>query len=421
VKKVVIVAPHFPPSNLTGVHRSRFFAMHLPKFGWEPIILTTKPEYYKEKLDWDMVRLVPAALRTISTKAFKPGFIGDIGIRAFFWHWRELRRLARAKEMDFILIPIPSNYSSLLGRLIYEEFKIPYGIDYIDPWIRLTEVKLKFFSKAWGSYRLARILEPLAVARASLITGVAESYYTDVLKRHKELEHVVTAAMPYGFEKNDHLSLDGLSDIHYLFEKKGDDFNFVYAGAMLPQGYKVLEAFFQGLKMMEDKNPVLFKRIKVFFIGTGKSPDDTAGFNVKPVAEKFNLYGRTVIEYPARMPYLHVLAHLNRADAVLIVGSTEKHYTASKTFQAVFSKRPILALLHGESTAAKFLNESNAGKTVTFLTASDLQGLVPEIVAKTEEIVQGVFDETKVNYSYFDQFTAEESARKLAGAMDRVV
>ncbi len=40
IKKIIIISPHFPPSNLTAVHRARFFAQHLPSFGWEPTIVT---------------------------------------------------------------------------------------------------------------------------------------------------------------------------------------------------------------------------------------------------------------------------------------------------------------------------------------------------------------------------------------------
>jgi hypothetical protein len=47
-KKILIIAPHYPPSNLAAVHRSRLFAQHLPAFGWEPVILTVHEDYYEE-------------------------------------------------------------------------------------------------------------------------------------------------------------------------------------------------------------------------------------------------------------------------------------------------------------------------------------------------------------------------------------
>ena len=47
IKKILILYPHFPPSNLAGVHRPRLFAQHLPSFGWQPTILTVHEKYYE--------------------------------------------------------------------------------------------------------------------------------------------------------------------------------------------------------------------------------------------------------------------------------------------------------------------------------------------------------------------------------------
>ena len=54
MKKILIIYPHFPPSNLAGVHRPRLFANHLKSFGWEPVILTVHEKYYEEELDWNL-------------------------------------------------------------------------------------------------------------------------------------------------------------------------------------------------------------------------------------------------------------------------------------------------------------------------------------------------------------------------------
>src|SRR5262245_18465717 len=41
VKRVLMVAFHFPPMNVSrGIQRTLRFAEHLPEYGWEPIVLT---------------------------------------------------------------------------------------------------------------------------------------------------------------------------------------------------------------------------------------------------------------------------------------------------------------------------------------------------------------------------------------------
>ena len=115
MKKILIIYPHFPPSNLAGVHRPRLFAQHLPSFGWEPIILTVHEKYYEETLDTNLKNLLPVSLRIEKVNAFgvtKPRVIGDIGLRAFFQLYIKAKHLILAEEIDFLLIPIPSFYRS---------------------------------------------------------------------------------------------------------------------------------------------------------------------------------------------------------------------------------------------------------------------------------------------------------------------
>ncbi len=84
-----------------------------------------------------------------------------------------------------------------------------------------------------------------------------------------------------------------------------------------------------------------------------------------PQLQRFGLE-RWVDEHPNRIGYVDVLNHLIHASAILVVGSTEAHYTPSKIYQAVQAKRPIFALLHEQSTAVNVLRESRAGQAVTF-------------------------------------------------------
>ncbi|MGN6801707.1 MAG: hypothetical protein ACTHJN_07380, partial [Ginsengibacter sp.] len=138
IKKILILYPHFPPSNLAGVHRPRLFAQHLPSFGWEPIILTVDEKYYEEEPDYNLAKLLPENLRIEKVKAFnvtRPRLIGDIGLRAFFQLYKKAKQLILNENIDFLYIPVPSFYCALMGRWLNTTTGIKYGIDYIDPWV----------------------------------------------------------------------------------------------------------------------------------------------------------------------------------------------------------------------------------------------------------------------------------------------
>ena len=421
-KKILILYPHFPPSNLAGVHRPRLFAQHLPTFGWEPIILTVHEKYYEESPDWNLVKLLPASLKIEKVNAIpltKPRLVGDIGLRAFFQLYKKAKEIILKEGMDFLYIPIPSFYTALLGRWLHSSTKIKYGIDYIDPWVHEFPGSKKIFSRHWFSKKMAAILEPIAIKKAVLITGVAEGYYQAVLEKNPHLKlTAISAAMPYGGEERDHDILKQFDLKPYLF-KKSSQFQLVYAGAMLPKAYVALEAIFFSIK----NNPVLFDHVEFHFIGTGKTANDAEGFTIKALAEQYGLWQIVVFEYPKRIPYLDVLVHLEHSDAVFILGSTEPHYTPSKTYQGVLSQKPLLAVLHQNSSAVNVIRNAMAGIVLIF----DGEAGVPTIrdnfamVFKQFMAYCENFSAATVDKKIFEQFSAERITAQLAILLNKAM
>lgn len=420
-RKVIIVAPHFPPSNLAGVHRSRLFAQHLPEFGWDPIIVTVNPARYEEALDPALSELVSSQLRVEQVGALPTRpvrVVGDIGIRGFVPMLRKIMAIVDREKIDFLYIPIPSFYAALLGRIVYFMRAIPYGIDYIDPWVQPATGNEKI--KARASLALARVLEPIAVKHASLITGVAESYFAPVLQRNPALaKKIVSASMPYGGEAQDHEYVRRSNARASVFLPQDGRFRLVYAGALLPRAHAPLRRLCSAIA----SDPAIRNRVELYFIGTGKSPNDSEGYNVRPVAEEFGLWNDVIHEHPARIPYLDTLAHLEAADGILVLGSTEAHYTPSKVYQGVLARKPILAILHRESTACQVVRETHAGIVLDFAGEHDVSRIertFPDTIREFLEFA-GSFDPNLVDKEAFDRYSARSVTAILAGALDRAL
>lgn len=417
MKKLLIIYPHFPPSNLAGIHRPRLFAQHLPSFGWEPTILTVHEKYYEEALDRDLVKLLPEGLRIEKVNAFhRRGPIGDIGLRSFFQLYKKAKAMIKAEGFDFLYIPVPSFYCALLGRMLHGKTGIPYGIDYIDPWVHSFPGSEKTFSRHWWSTKLAKMLEPIAVKKASLITGVAEGYYNPVLERNPQLKNAVTGAMPYGGEALDHKKVDTLGLKPFLFDKKPGKLQMVYAGAMLPKAFGLLDVIFKAIS----ENRSAFEEVEFHFIGTGRLANDENSHTVKPYAEKYGLWQSVVFEYAKRIPYLSVLVHLSVADGVFILGSTEPHYTPSKSYQAVLSHKPILAVLHAASSAVDVIRKAHAGVVLSFNGEEEVEKAGGLFTAAFTEWLsfKNSFDPGKVDMQEFNKFSAYEVTKTLAGLLD---
>ena len=168
---------------------------------------------------------------------------------------------------------------------------------------------------------------------------------------------------------------------------------------------------------MRSRRADLYVRVRVHFVGTGKTPSDALGHNVLPMAGRIGVDG-VVTEHPHRMPYADVLTHLHYCSAPLVIGSTEPHYTPSKIFQAVQSKHPVFALLHDASTARDVLRQSGAG---TAMTLNETRLPTPEAVA--DELIRFIesapqFDARDIDWAAFEAYSARHSARLMAAALD---
>lgn len=421
-RKIIIVAPHFPPSNLAGVHRSRLFAQHLVDFGWEPIIVTVDEKYYEETLDPYIEQLVSPHLRIekVNALAVKPiKLIGDIGIRGFIPLYRRMMKLIRKEKIDFIYIPIPNNFAALLGPLIYARTGIPYGIDYIDPWVHVWPGSEKIASKAWIARKLAEYLEPIAVKKASLITGVASGYYEAVLERNPHLKsQAITAAMPYGGEVKDHECVAALNLKPFLFKKQAGVLDFVYAGAMLPKAFKPLEEIMKAMAAQ----PEAFQNCRIHFIGSGTSPNDPNGYNIKDLAMRYGLWEKVFFEYPKRIAYLEVITHLNAADGTFILGSTEAHYTPSKVYQSVLSKKAVFAVLHQASSACQVIRDTEAGTVLDFDGEEDLSKINTRFVTLWQQHLRFLeqFKPENINKGQFSKYSAKSVTETLAKALNKI-
>jgi hypothetical protein len=199
-----------------------------------------------------------------------------------------------------------------------------------------------------------------------------------------------------------------------LFDPSDGNYHLLYAGAMWPKAQIVLERFLRAIREFLDEEEGE-SRLRVTFVGTGRSPNDPDGHNIAGSINRLDLSNH-VVEYPARIDYLDVLWHLKAASGILILGSTEQHYTPSKVFQAVQSRNPVLALLHKRSTAAKLLRDSGAGMVVDVPESGLLDA--GEVKRALRSMMSGTRERHSAVHPVFEADSARAGTKRLAEALE---
>lgn len=428
MKTVVIIGPDFSPSGRPPATRIRFLANHLREFDWEPIILTTDPKFYEWSVDPENDRLLATSVEVLRTQAFSAGWtrkvgIGDIGMRSLWHHWQTLKKLCRERKVDLIFIPVPPYVPMILGRFAQRKFSIPYVIDYIDPWVSeyYWNVPREQRPPKWPlAYAMARILEPYALKNVSHITGVSKGTTESVRSRYPSLSDVGATEIPYGAEIDDFAYVKLNARKNSVFDAQDGLFHISYVGACIPGMYPAVEALFRAVQLGLRNNRELFERVKLHFVGTSYGTNGNGG-GVKSIAAGVGISSQ-VEEYPSRVPYLDSLQIMLDSAALILVGSDEQHYTASKVFPYILAQRPFLAIFHEDSSVIKIINDTNSGRFVTFNLHRSPAESVLEIARHLEALLS--VDEKRLEHvprELLQTYSTRAMAARLAGVFDRVL
>ncbi len=415
MKTILIIYSHWPPSNLAGVHRARLISNFLYELGWQPVILTVSSEFYEEKPDNNLSKTVSPQTEVEFVDAKPVGrirFFGDITLRAFGNLKKRAIEIINSRKIDFLWIPIPSYYTAILGRKIYKKTKIPYGIDYIDPWVDGFPGQEKFMSRAWISNQIAKFMEPYSVKKASLISGVSTPYYQAVLDRNFKNQPIAHVGMPYGFDPNDHKIR--LENVDLPWDKIPNCKPLIYAGAILPKSHLFLNELFRTIAKLKKEN-ILDPNVHLFFIGTGSYKEKT----IENYAAE-NGISEIVHEDKNRFPFLHILNYLSQAYGVMIIGSTESHYTASKTFQALLSERPVFAVFHAASSAVGVMQAANAANYLVCWDEETSATEFSQALGNKFKNFAGTKSAWKPNLKSLEKYSAKESAKKLVEKLNQI-
>lgn len=429
MKRVAIVGADFVPSSLPPAIRIRFFAQHLPDFGWKPTIVTTDPRYYEWTVDPENERLLSDDLEVIRTRALPARLtrklgVGDIGIRSIWHHWRILSALCREGRVDLVCIPVPPYVPMVLGRLAHLRFGVPYVIDYIDPWINDEDGKLPGTQrgrKAALMEIVARALEPFSVRHVGHIVGVSKGTTDGVIKRYPWLNEANATEIPYGGEASDFECLRRHPRPNRVFDAGDGLLHVSYVGACIPEMHDTVRALFRAVQLGRRRSPRLYDKLRLHFVGTTYAPNAERRYQVLPLAQEASIVD-IVDEHPARLPYLDALHILLDSRALLAIGSDAPHYTASKIFPAILSQRPVLALFHKASSVVSILKETRAGSVVTFDSHSPLTTKVEDVLAALSDILalpDGYRPST--NWEAFERYTARAMTARLAHAFERAL
>ena len=419
MKTVVIVSPHFPPSALAGVHRARHLAKHLPAHGWRPLVLRVDEAQYEEPAEPALAALLPAGVEQIRVGAAPAALarrlgIGDLGLRGFWPLRRALARVAARRAPQAVLVTGSPFYPMLLSRFVRDSLRLPVVLDFQDPWVNADGAARPAWSKAGLAHRLAVALEPRAVRGASFITSVSERQNDELAQRNPAWPRERMAAIPIGGDPEDFAALRAAPSAPRLDPAF---INVSYVGAVLPRAAPLVRALFAALADLRRAEPRLGERLRLRFFGSSNNSAGHADYRVRAYAEALGV-GDLIVETPQRLAYLDALALVAGSQGLLLIGSDEPHYTASKIYPALMSGVPYLSLYHAASSAHAILARAGGGVALSFASEAELAALRPALAEALRRLAAAPQTFGRADPLAYAPYSASAVARRFADVFD---
>jgi len=367
MKKVLFLAYLFPPILNSGTYRSIKFTKYLPKYNWKPTVVTVK-DPPDRPLEYNLLNLISPDTNIVRMPLFSKILADNIAkifpkdhrkkisdalewrIRSLFFfpdqhaswlHSAFHRSCLLLKENHYDLI-FATGYpwtSFWIAYKLYKKFKIPYVLDYRDPWTGsplwsgISQKNLKEFIKR----KFSPLLERKLVLNAKAII-VTTSTFADVIKRQFNHHNVFVITNGFDPDLYDNISKSKLNL---------QPIKIVYTG-IWKKGYGP-ESLYQALSILKQKYPDIASKVK--FICAGFPPGPAKNHNIAEMVEEIG-----------PISYDKAIKLISSADILFMpVASGRFAYECipGKFFDYIGAKKPVILVAPRDSLLWKMLSDKD--------------------------------------------------------------
>lgn len=350
MKRVLIAISGFPPYQNAGTERVMRWIKYLPKFGWQADIITGNCRRLGGHYDPSSIARVPTGTRIFRTFYFD--IFLPISILLKIFHRKHYLKLASFFTIPDIFIGwIPfvlyrgkkiledngrgHSYSALISSspphslhlaclMLKRQTKIPWVVDFRDPWIGnpVLPVKNRVY-RALNKYWESSVLK---ACDAVLVSSLKNQH--NLQSRYPSIEDKIIY-MPNGYDEEDFIG-------EIYMPKQSSKLIFFHGGTLFPQYDPI--PFFKALSLCLERNQGMREKIQVNLYGSSSE---------KAAIKRFGLE-LTVYEFGpvSQRKFFTNLMESNIALLIFnpLLNTPCDFWVPAKLYQYLGSFKPILAI-----------------------------------------------------------------------------
>jgi len=371
---LLLVSPRFPPSSAADSQRLRLLLPHLVAAGCSAEVLAVDPDCCGDGLDpWQAEHLHAAVpihrARGLSQRCARLPGLGSIEARCYRALAHAGSRLLQKKRFDVVYLSTTAFGCFRLGPLWKRRHGVPFVLDYQDPWVNDHYRRHPEITPPGGRLKyavvdqLSRLQEPRVLRHASGITAVSAAYPAQLQARYSFAASIPSLVLPFPGSEDDFHHLEDIPASQLPFDPHDGLLHWVSIGRGGADLHTALGGLFEAIARHAPGD--LRRRLRLHFLGTSYAQAGQGIPTIAPLAARYGL-DDIVAERTDRLPLSLTLATLKAADALLVLGSNDPAYTASKLYPYLLARRPMLAVMHEQRSVVEVLQRCGGGQLVTF-------------------------------------------------------
>lgn len=381
MKRVLMIAYHFPPlAGSSGIQRTLRFVQHLPKFGWEPLVLSADQRAYERTSD-DLMGDIPQdivvrrafALDTARHLSIAGRYVGATARpdRWVSWKYGAIRqgmRMIREFKPQAIWSTYPIATAHLIGAELQRKSGLPWIADFRDP---MAQEGYPADPLTWQSYRAIEE-HTLRTARYSTFTtpGAARTY----LSRYPiGAERVVV--LENGYDEETFAA--SANACHVRQSLHPEAITLLHSGIIYPAERDPTQ-FFEALGQLKASGAITAGSLFVRF--RASVHDDL----LHSLAARYDV--TEFIDCQPPIPYREALAEMLNADGLLVMQAANcNEQIPAKIYEYLRADRPILSLTDPLGDTATTLRQAGATDIARLDSAADICRALPDFLAAIRE------------------------------------
>ncbi len=413
-RRLLMVAYHFPPlRGSSGIQRTLRFVQHLPKFGWEALVLTASPHAYEDTSD-DQMAEVPAgtvvrrafALNTARHLSFFGRYPGALALPDRWATWRldavpTGMRMIRRYEPDAIWSTYPIATAHVIGAKLAEKSGLPWIADFRDP---MAQDGYPSDRRAWQAYRDIEE-RTLREAAASVFTtpGCAQLYRD----RYPHISADKSVVIENGYDEET-FARAAAGRAASPAAAAGGPFVLLHSGVVYPDE-RDPKALFAALGLLKRDGTLTAER---FRLRLRASDYDSL------LVELAATHGvADLVSLEPAIPYHAALKEMLEVDALLILQASNcNQQIPAKLYEYVRAGRPVLALTDPVGDTASTLRGAGLTSIARLDDVASIAAALPAFIARVREGREAVATSEAIAAS-----SREGRTRSFAGLLDRTV